>query len=263
MGLLTFQSSTVDKSELAKLVKTDNPFQIIPGGRGVLSESQLDTFPIGVNRNVLIHSSYVCRPFGNSIEVSRYCLQQYTRLAKKIGSNSILVHLPKSKSELNKFASGVNLLTETVQMNNCVVHLEIEPLAKDLRDITPDYNRLIDVLFESVPSSYRMVVDTAHLFSNGLDGRDQIAFIEKWKDRIDYIHLNGNTRPMFTSDKHIPIFDSRNVIPYSDELSKYLAESHFICIAENSTEHSNRDEWVKYANKYGFEIVPYSSTHEY
>ena len=330
MSILTFNASTVNRKQLS-LIKC--PFQIMPGGRSTLTSADVEKFIESKNPDILIHSSYITRPFGKAGPVTEMNLHNYVELGKRLGTKDILMHMPSSKQEYENFQRGLSMLIDIVIRKGFNVHLEITAFAKDLRSklelcleelpkiklikhlntivhdshdidsgrdvdhenpmkismnssasgeielkingrasdtskpetyqelsfkIISDY---IDELFGYIPDVFRkqfyFVPDTAHLYADGLDGKLQVKLMEKYKDRIKYVHLNGNLNPMMCkTDKHVPIYDDRNQIKETDELSKYLASSGFICVTENSTISGKYSEWNKYAAKYGFKLVP-------
>lgn len=313
MSILTFNASTTNRKQLS-LIKC--PFQIMPGGRSALTSADVEKFIETNNPDILIHSSYITRPFGKAGPITEMNLENYVELGKRLGTKDILIHMPTSKQEYDNFQRGLGMLIDVVIKKGFNVHLEITAFAKDLRsklelcleelpkgkltkhlnEIVHDLGRdkedklptemkingraldiskpetyqelsfeiisnYIDELFGYIPAIYKkqfyFVPDTAHLYADGLDGKLQVKLMEKYKDQIKYVHLNGNLSPMMCkTDKHVPIYDERNKIQETEELSQYLSSSGFICITENSTVSGEYSEWVKYATKYGFKLVP-------
>lgn len=305
----------------------------MPGGRSALTSADVEKFIKSENSDILIHSSYITRPFGKGGPVTEMNLDNYVELGKRLGTKDILMHMPASKQEYEHFQIGLGMLIDLVIKKGFNVHLEITAFAKDLRSklelclaelpkakLTKHMNEIvydscyvdkgrdeehkfpieilmktssdkeiemkingraldiskpetyqelsfkiisdyIDELFGYIPAIYKkqfyFVPDTAHLYADGLDGKLQVKLMEKYNDRIKYVHLNGNLSPMMCkTDKHVPIYDERNQIKETDELSQYLSTSGFICITENSTVSGEYSEWDKYAVKYGFKLVP-------
>lgn len=317
MSILTFNASTTNRKQLSLI---ECPFQIMPGGRSALTSADVERFIETNNPDILIHSSYITRPFGKAGPITEMNLENYVELGKRLGTKDILIHMPTSKQEYDQFQRGLDMLIDLVIKKGFNVHLEITAFAKDLRsklelclkelskdkltkhlneivhefkhvDIGRDkedklpieismeraldiskpetYQELsfkiisnyIDELFGYIPAIYKkqfyFVPDTAHLYADGLDGKLQVKLMEKYKDQIKYVHLNGNLISMMCkTDKHVPIYDERNKIQETEELSQYLSSSGFICITENSTVSGEYSEWVKYATKYGFKLVP-------
>lgn len=313
MSILTFNASTTNRKQLSLI---ECPFQIMPGGRSALTSADVEKFIETNNPDILIHSSYITRPFGKAGPITEMNLENYVELGKRLGTEDILIHMPTSKQEYDNFQRGLGMLIDLVIKKGFNVHLEITAFAKDLRsklelcleelpkgkltkrlnEIVHDLGRdkedklptemkingraldiskpetyqelsfevisnYIDELFGYIPAIYKkqfyFVPDTAHLYADGLDGKLQVKLMEKYKDQIKYVHLNGNLSPMMCkTDKHVPIYDERNKIQETEELSQYLSSSGFICITENSTVSGEYSEWVKYATKYGFKLVP-------
>lgn len=313
MSILTFNASTTNRKQLSLI---ECPFQIMPGGRSALTSADVEKFIETNNPDILIHSSYITRPFGKAGPITEMNLENYVELGKRLGTKDILIHMPTSKQEYDNFQRGLGMLIDLVIKKGFNVHLEITAFAKDLRsklelcleelpkgkltkrlnEIVHDLGRdkedklptemkingraldiskpetyqelsfevisnYIDELFGYIPAIYKkqfyFVPDTAHLYADGLDGKLQVKLMEKYKDQIKYVHLNGNLSPMMCkTDKHVPIYDERNKIQETEELSQFLSSSGFICITENSTVSGEYSEWVKYATKYGFKLVP-------
>ena len=86
-----------------------------------------------------------------------------------------------------------------------------------------------------IRDKFRIVVDTAHLYANGLTIDQMIEYIEKWKKNIKYIHFNGNANSIFTRDLHVPMYSERNKFSDIEKLSDYVSKNKFILIAEDST----------------------------
>ena len=110
-------------------------------------------------------------------------------------------------------------------------------------------------------NNVELCFDTAHLYSNGLDGMDMIALFDakiSHKRLIDYcqiIHFNGNCKQKYTSDEHVQIFDKNNKIEYSAELTKYLQDKNKILISENTTKRSDYNKWLEFSKVNKMNIV--------
>lgn len=271
---LSFQASSSVKSreDIKNLAQTNWCFQIMPGGRSVVSSKEVEEFPSGKNPNILIHSTYISRPFGDpeKSHIAKICLSNYAKISKKLGSSAILVHMPASPNELARFAPGLELIYDAISPYNGVLHLETEPLTKSLRDhiglneenALDIYSNYVDNLLK-IAKNAMLVPDTAHLFANGLNSNDQIKFINSHLDRIKFIHFNGNSNYPLHSDKHTPIFAPNNKISNHESLTNFLAKLGKFCIVENSTEGSTRPNWVSFAEKFNFNIVPNFSCFSY
>lgn len=263
--MISFNASTVNKTKLSKIVE---PFQIMPGGRSSLSNQQISDFIEMKNENILIHSSYITRPFSSVISnITRINLRNYTVLAKKLGTKDILIHMPSSLNDLTNFTRGLECINKEVIDNGCICHLETNPLTKDLfkhLDMNKDnayekYEFYVEALIESIPKKYadkyKIVVDTAHLHANGLTTDQMIMFMDKWKKHIKYVHFNGNDNGIFTRDLHVPMYMERNKLKDTDLLANYIVKHKLIGIAEDSTIHGSYSDWKKYCDKYSLNLV--------
>ena len=266
--MISFNASTVDKDKLSKI---DEPFQIMPGGRSSLSNQQISEFEDMKNENILIHSSYITRPFSSIISnITRINLRNYTILARKLGTKDILIHMPSSLSDLTNFTTGLECIDKEVIDNGCICHLETNPLTKDLfrhLDMNKDnayekYDYYMEAIMESIPKkyigSYRIVIDTAHLHANGLSTDEMIRLMDKWKKYIKYVHFNGNDNGIFTRDLHVPMYMERNKLKDTDKLASYLAKNNLIGIAEDSTIKGDYDQWKQYCDSHDLKLVKYS-----
>ena len=100
-NFLTFNYSVADKQLLSTL---SIPFQIMPMTNGFLRDSDIERYSKCKSNNILVHLNYITMPFGkNIIEPAckaRAGLKQYAKLCKKIGTKNLLIHMPKSKTEI-------------------------------------------------------------------------------------------------------------------------------------------------------------------
>ena len=267
--ILSFNVSTSDKENLKNI---DGPFQIMPGGRATLSYKMIDQFPVMTNDRILIHANYLTRPFTFEPSfLTKTNLSNYAILAKKLGTKNILIHMPSNVKEYENYNIGLQLIIEKIIKEGCLCHLEVNPISIELRkylDMKSDdasnlrekYYEYIDWILAGIPIRYkdkfRIVIDTAHMFSNGFNGLDMIAFIKKYLQYVDFIHFNG-TKAIFanTKDLHIPMYLPMNKIENVDELVTYISQTGKILIAEDSTEKGTYVDWCKFCKKYGIKIV--------
>ena len=265
MSILTFNCSTSDRHALAQL---KCPFQIMPGGHKCLSAAELATFEEMNNDSILIHMNYITRPFSNDISaVTKLNIKNCVKLAHRLGTRHILVHMPSNISEYNAYVVGLDFLLKEVCDKGCILQLETNPLSKELRNYLEidkgnaamKYYEYTNRLLASIPKKYKdsvhIVVDTAHLFSNGLLGEDMPAYIQRYLNIIDFIHLNGNLNSILTRDNHVPMYDSRNRIDSIDDLMDYLSSIKRILVTENSTEKGDYKHWQSFCKKYELTLV--------
>lgn len=296
-SILSFNASTADRKALASVASSDLssssnsstssnssssslssedlvkvPFQIMPGGRSTLTTDELTTFLPSSDPNILIHASYITRPFSASPKpYTKLNLKNYSLLAKRLGTKNILIHMPSSCEEYEHYTNGIEMICEYICSQDCICHLETNPLTKDLRlelgitktNAVEEYEKYIKTLFDLLPDKYcksfRIVVDTAHLFANGFSGEDIIKFLKKHESKIEFIHLNGNKNAMFTRDNHVPMYDSiANKIDHVDEIMKEISKMKKFLIAEDSTVKGTYEEWKEFCKKYGIKIVEYN-----
>ena len=269
--MLSFNASTTDREALSKI---NEPYQILPGGRSSFQAKDVATFIESDNPNVLIHASYITRPFKEDISnVTRINLRNYVALAKRIGTRDILIHMPSNVLEYEEYAFGIDSIIEFIIKNDCVCHLETNPISKELQtylemnrsNAVSIYNNYTDALLDIIPERYAdkffICVDTAHLFANGFNTESMIKYIKKYKHMIKYIHFNGNMNAMFTKDKHVPMYRSDNRIDDVDALTKYCVKTKKILIAEDSTEKGSYDDWVKFCDEYKISIVKFNEVY--
>lgn len=262
---LTFNFSVSNKKKLAGY---QEPFQIMPATINYIKNSDINSYENINNPLILIHMNYITRMFSaNGLEkdsMIRYSLSQYGKLADKIGTKNILIHLPKTYQEWENFILGYKIIHDELISKGYKIHFEITAWSKDLHShfgknedrmtaIDKYFGKLLEIS-ESYGDSVFIVIDTAHMFSNGCDEECIIKAIEKYNKWIEYIHLNGNCRPMWTSDSHVPIFSSESNMSY-DKLSKYVATLGKVCICEITKERNSNEKWKEYAAKYGFKLV--------
>lgn len=268
-SLVTFNCSTSNRRALAELTC---PFQIMPGGHKCLSTAELATFEEMKNENILIHMNYITRPFSNEISaVTKLNIKNCVKLAHRLGTQHILIHMPSNINEYNAYAIGLDFLFKEVCDKGCILQLETNPLSKELRNYleidkknaAAKYYEYTNHILSMIPQKYKksvhLVVDTAHLFSNGLYGEDMPAYIQKYLNLIDFIHLNGNLNSILTKDAHVPMYDSRNRIDSVDELMEYLSSIKRILVTENSTEKGKYKRWQAFCKKYELDLVDESS----
>lgn len=215
----------------------------------------------------------MCVPFGREDlrYMSIHCIELYRRLAEKMGSAAVLLHMPASPKELANFPVAIEMMRKK-KIDLIDINLETVPLTKEMQKrlgLTAEnafdvYCNLIDEIFKIAPEC-PLVVDTAHLFACGLNGLDQVKFLQRYRSRITWIHLNGVCSPMFAQDIHTPICKpgGDNKLTEIDEIMKEIVGGGYRCIAENNKRTARRDEWEAFAAKYGMSIVEHSSIFAY
>lgn len=276
MSILSFNLSVSDKKNVSSI---DEPFQIMPSTRNYLSDKSIDSYPNCKNENIIIHMNYITKIFRkDSIELNsseRKSLQQYVKLAKKLGTKNILIHMPYSVDEMYNIGDGFKIIYDELLKKDITVHLEITAWTKDLMNnmkihdsnpkeyISNYLTKIINYMNIFPSDKFYVVIDTAHLFADGCEVDDMIYIINKFKNKIKYIHLNGNINPKFTSDSHVPLFGSKNKIKNWEKLSKFCASLNIICIAEITKFGTDWKEWEKYAGENGFKLVSFNDKYSF
>lgn len=276
MSILTFNLSVSDKNNVAMI---NEPFQIMPSTRNFLSNKSIDSYPNCKNENIILHMNYITRIFRKDAlengSTERKSLIQYAKLAKKLGTKNILIHMPNTIEEVENIGSGFKIMYDELLSRGITVHLEITAWSKALMErmkifdgdpkeyVSNFVTKVVGYMNLFPPNSFYIVFDTAHMFSDGCEVDDMIFIMTKFKNLIKYIHLNGNVNYKFTSDSHAPLFTSKNRIKNWEKLSKFCASLNAICIAEITKIGANWENWEKYANDNGFKLVKYNENYSY
>lgn len=276
MSILSFNLSVSDKENVSTITE---PFQIMPSTRNYLSDKTINSYPSCKNEHILIHMNYITRIFRkDAIELNspeRKSLQQYVKLAKKLGTKNILIHMPSSKDEMYNLANGFKIIYDELLKKDMIVHLEITAWCKNLMEEMNIYKgdskeyvsnfitKIINYMNIFPSGKFYLVFDTAHLYSDGCEVDDMIYIMNKFKDMIKYVHLNGNINSKFTSDSHTPIFGSKNKIKNWEKLSKFCASLNVVCIAEITKYGTNWKNWEEFAKNNGFKLVTFNDKYSY
>lgn len=249
------------------------PLQIMPQTTKIPTNENINSFPSCSSwSDSVIHTSYITRPFNNifneqgKINSCIYNIEQYIKLCKRIKYKRLLIHLPGTQKEINEIGNGFGLLKDIFnkeENKDIILVLEIPAFKSGYKNDVYEYFRMIIKNYFKLfkYNNVELCFDTAHLYSNGLDGRDMIALFDakiSHKRLIDYcqiIHFNGNCKQKYTSDEHVQIFDKNNKIEYSAELTKYLQDKNKILISENTTKRSDYNKWLEFSKANKMNIV--------
>lgn len=249
------------------------PLQIMPQTTKIPTNENINSFPsCSTWSESVIHTSYITRPFNNifneqgKINSCIYNIEQYIKLCKRIKYKRLLIHLPGTQKEINEIGNGFGLLKDIFnkeENKDIILVLEIPAFKSGYKNDVYEYFRMIIKNYFKLfkYNNIELCFDTAHLYSNGLDGRDMIALFDakiSHKRLIDYcqiIHFNGNCKQKYTSDEHVQIFDKNNKIEYSAELTKYLQDKNKILISENTTKRSDYNKWLEFSKANKMNIV--------
>ena len=271
-SILTFNASVSNKKVISDLVNV--PYQIMASTRNYLTTSIISSYPETKNPNLLLHMNYITRVFNNNAIESnsreRASLKQYAKLAKRVGTKDILIHMPTNTVEYKNISQGMRIIGDELLREGLVCHLEIAPWSQDLITFlkvrnNPDVvgyvsefvDRIIGLFRMFKKDGFRIVFDTAHLFALGCDAKEQIKLFHKYKEYMKYAHLNGNVNGKLQSDSHTPIMNGNSKIKDWKELSTAIAKMGLICVAEVTKFGKDWKDWERYAKEFGFQLVPF------
>jgi hypothetical protein len=162
------------------------------------------------------------------------------------------------------------ILNKSVQLNQSQqklkyklqICIEMPAFCKSMYSILNQsdiYDFTLSYFNEAVKKGFDIVIDTAHLFSNGLETNQIIDILEIFKNNYKFIHLNGNAHAKFKKDKHTtltscPDFEP-NLIPKSNlilEKVSILMNSGKVCISEQKC--NNITYFNKLSKQYNFKL---------
>lgn len=263
--MLTFNLSVSNREVFNNL---EFPVQIMPQQQKMLTLPFIRSFPSMKEwSESVIHTSYIVKIWNPEINdpASKVYLNMkfYLELALKIKFKRILVHLPNTEKEWSNLDVGMKRMIELFNKfyeksdKNIKIVFEIPAFVSNFKMNIHEYIDKVLTYQKQFSNSFEIVFDTAHLYSNGLEADEMLELIKKYKDHSKIIHLNGNLRDKYTSDKHIQIFSEKSKIKNIDSLMNYFSESDLILIAENTSIHENYDSWKEFSNKYKLKIIPF------
>ena len=257
------------------LKNTTEPFQILPQQRGYLTYDQTMMYPkkskTNEDRDILVHTSYICKPFSDiNLDWHSKCfmlLYRYYEFCERIGTRYLLIHGPENLAQWMWFDVGLNAIKKSLQvipddynegqelvMRDIVICIEVPSFNKEMFKKFPNQFEFMDKYFKKVVDvGFEIVIDTAHTFNNKLTNEEVLKLMEKYKDHMTWIHLNGNIRPPETSDTHCPMFDKKNLIPNPIEFTKEIMKFGKKCICE--IVYPKYDEWAQFAKDVGGKLI--------
>ena len=280
-SILSFNKSICNREDF---ITNKEPYQILPG-RGYISENLIKSFEnlnIDFDNKILIHTTFITRPFSSksflnedNLNSCKYNLKQYIKLCNVLRTKYILIHGPMNEDEYNNFNKGLDLINEVYKNTNLIICIEITAFSSSLikliknnnyYEFCKEYlNKVIN--YKSNNFNFQIVIDTAHLHTNGLNYKEMINLLEYFKDNYDFIHLNGNIKEQFKyPDNHVHINSIDDKIIHSRRLLIFVSKLNKICICENTDEDENNDNyeyWVHISKKYGFKMVEYNNNYSY
>ena len=230
--MLTFNITT-SRNKFERL--NNLTFQIMPTRTGLLNPYKFDQIQ-NQKTNIVLHTGYDFHPFQFSLfDVNSYTVQQlksYLDTCRRLHVDQLLIHGPDQPKYLKYFDSTLTILRAYLDVSY--------------------FNTVIKFGFD-------IVIDTAHLFGNGLTTNQMIEVMEIFKNNYKYIHLNGNCRPQYSHDKHTTLTPCHNypsnLIPDVQKLLlkvKELMDLGKICISEQKC--NSREYFIELSKQYGFKL---------
>ena len=293
MSIITFNKSTSDREDF---LVNKSPYQIVPLHDRFFYKEYLDTLPNPeFDNKILIHSSFTTRPFSSKQIGNKKCndnLKGYELIANKLRTKYILFHGPANIDDYHNFTNGLSNID--LNIKDKIICIEIPAFSKAFIDyikqnqiinspsnssnnsnkqinqsnqpLNPYYNFICEYLntvtsFKSVNNQFQIVLDTAHLHSNGLNGIEIIKLCNEYLNYYDFIHMNGNIKDQFKPDIHTPIDSVNDKIKFSEYVVRNIAKLNKICICE--TKDGDYEYYQELSEEYGYSIVDKNKLYAY
>ena len=294
MSIITFNKSTSDRQDF---LINKSPYQIVPLHDRFFYNEYLDTLSNPeFDNKILIHSSFTTRPFSNKQIGNKKCndnLKGYELIANKLRTKYILFHGPANIDDYHNFNNGLSNID--LNIKDKIICIEIPAFSKAFIDyikqnvitnspsnpsnnsnkqinqssnqpLNPYYNFICEYLntvtsFKPVNNQFQIVLDTAHLHSNGLNGIEIIKLFNEYLSYYDFIHMNGNIKDQFKPDIHTPIDSVNDNIKFSEYVVRNIAKLNKICICE--TKDGDYEYYQELSEEYGYSIVDKNKLYAY
>lgn len=291
MSIITFNKSTSDREDF---LVNKSPYQIVPLHDRFFYKEYLDTLPNPeFDNKILIHSSFTTRPFSSKQIGNKKCndnLKGYELIANKLRTKYILFHGPANIDDYHNFNNGLSNID--LNIKDKIICIEIPAFSKAFIDyikqnqiinssnnsnnqqinqssnqqLNPYYNFICEYLntvtsFKPVNNQFQIVLDTAHLHSNGLNGIEIIKLCNEYLNYYDFIHMNGNIKDQFKPDIHTPIDSINDKIKFSEYVVRNIAKLNKICICE--TKDGDYEYYQELSEEYGYSIVDKNRLYAY
>lgn len=293
MSIITFNKSTSDREDF---LVNKSPYQIVPLHDRFFYKEYLDTLPNPeFDNKILIHSSFTTRPFSSKQIGNKKCndnLKGYELIANKLRTKYILFHGPANIDDYHNFNDGLSNID--LNIKDKIICIEIPAFSKAFIDyikqnpinnspsnpsnnsnqqinqsnqpLNPYYNFICEYLntvtsFKPVNNQFQIVLDTAHLHSNGLNGIEIIKLCNEYLSYYDFIHMNGNIKDQFKPDIHTPIDSVNDKIKFSEYVVRNIAKLNKICICE--TKDGDYEYYQELSEEYGYSIVDKNKLYAY
>lgn len=293
MSIITFNKSTSDRQDF---LINKFPYQIVPLHDRFFYNEYLDTLPNPeFDNKILIHSSFTTRPFSSKQIGNKKCndnLKGYELIANKLRTKYILFHGPANIDDYHNFNDGLSNID--LNIKDKIICIEIPAFSKafidyikqnqiinspsnssnnsnkqinqSIQPLNPYYNFICEYLnivtsFKPVNNQFQIILDTAHLHSNGLNGIEIIKLCNEYLNYYDFIHMNGNIKDQFKPDIHTPIDSVNDKIKFSEYVVRNIAKLNKICICE--TKDGDYEYYQELSEEYGYSIVDKNKLYAY
>lgn len=269
MSIITFNKSTTDREDF---LLNHSPYQIVPLHDKFFYPAYLKTLPEpSFSNNILIHSSFTTRPFSNKQLRNDYCntnLRGYNSIADRLKTKYILFHGPANPEEFDNFKDGLSDIDKC--FNNKIICIEIPAFTKAMNEMINKFNvshyDFIDKYFKTVidysgKNEFQLVIDTAHMHANGLNGKEMFKLMEKYCDWYDFIHMNGNIKDKFKPDVHTQLDSINDKIEFSEYLLRKIVSLNKICVCE--TKDGDYEYYEEISKEYGYGLVEPNELYSY
>ena len=277
-------------------VVNKSPYKIVTLNDRFFYKEYLDTLPNPeFDNKILIHSSFTTRPFSSKQIGNKKCndnLKGYELIANKLRTKYILFHGPANIDDYHNFTNGLSNID--LNIKDKIICIEIPAFSKAFIDyikqnqiinspsnssnnsnkqinqsnqpLNPYYNFICEYLntvtsFKPVNNQFQIVLDTAHLHSNGLNGIEIIKLCNEYLNYYDFIHMNGNIKDQFKPDIHTPIDSVNDKIKFSEYVVRNIAKLNKICICE--TKDGDYEYYQELSEEYGYSIVDKNKLYAY
>ena len=213
-------------------------------------------------------------------------------IANKLRTKYILFHGPANIDDYHNFTNGLSNID--LNIKDKIICIEIPAFSKAFIDyikqnviikspsnpsnnsnqqinqskqpLNPYYNFICEYLntvtsFKPVNNQFQIVLDTAHLHSNGLNGIEIIKLCNEYLSYYDFIHMNGNIKDQFKPDIHTPIDSVNDKIKFSEYVVRNIAKLNKICICE--TKDGDYEYYQELSEEYGYSIVDKNKLYAY
>ena len=241
----------------------DQPFQIMP--TRFHPPNYLKYPQASHQTHILVHAGYDVKPFTSNLflktsYIAAVLLPSYMTLCRRIGADMLLIHGPESYDEYKHLKACLMLLKD-VYVDDVKMCVEMPAFAKSLLEsyeFTRNPQQFIkSYLHTIVDAGFEICVDTAHMFANGMSTDDVIDVLNEFREHYSYIHLNGNSKPSYSKDKHTTLTPhpdyAPNLIPDVDKLLGHIAGLGVICVSEQKCNDLRYFETL--AKTYGFTLA--------